>query len=200
MIARAPLEWPFNVVRNESRKSGQFKADGSPITVTAALARLEEELWRHDAQDIEVSAHFGRTKGGNVAKQWDAKQGDPGVCIRYDIGKTAYTLPCDTYDNLAQNIAAIAAHLSAVRAMERYGVATGAQIMGAFASLPAPTPIEPWYAVLGVDVNAPEDVVKAAYRALSRKAHPDVEGGSHDAMSRLNQAFENYEAKNSEAL
>jgi FtsZ-binding cell division protein ZapB len=43
------------------------------------------------------------------------------------------------------------------------------------------------YAVLHLTRNAPPEVVMAAYRALSKRDHPDV-GGSDAAMQRLNWA------------
>lgn len=43
--------------------------------------------------------------------------------------------------------------------------------------------------ILGVSVDADEDVIKAAYRAKLKKAHPDV-GGSDDEVKRLNLAYE----------
>lgn len=46
-----------------------------------------------------------------------------------------------------------------------------------------------WCAVLYVLPNAPEIVVKAAYRALSKAAHPDRGGDTH-GMTKLNLALE----------
>jgi len=45
------------------------------------------------------------------------------------------------------------------------------------------------YVILGVRRDAPMDVVDAAYRTLSRQAHPDV-GGSEAKQQRLNIAHE----------
>ncbi|MCW5317208.1 DnaJ domain-containing protein [Nostoc sp. KVJ3] len=47
-----------------------------------------------------------------------------------------------------------------------------------------------WWEVLGVDVRATDDAVKAAYRKLARKYHPD--GGSPDSkkMTVINAAYE----------
>lgn len=44
------------------------------------------------------------------------------------------------------------------------------------------------YKALGVDPAAPEEVIRAAYRARSRKAHPDA-GGSNQKMAEINAAF-----------
>lgn len=50
-----------------------------------------------------------------------------------------------------------------------------------------PSSIGP-HAVLYVTSNAPQEVIQAAYRALAKKYHPD-NGGSHDAMKRINEAY-----------
>ncbi len=45
------------------------------------------------------------------------------------------------------------------------------------------------YKVLQVDPDAEPEVIRAAYRALALKYHPDVSTGSHDRMAALNQAW-----------
>jgi curved DNA-binding protein CbpA len=45
------------------------------------------------------------------------------------------------------------------------------------------------YRVLQVDPAAEPEVVRAAYRALALKYHPDVRTGSQDRMAALNQAW-----------
>jgi len=50
-----------------------------------------------------------------------------------------------------------------------------------------------YYAILGIAKNAPDKDVKAAYRKLARKYHPDVNPGDKAAESRfkeINEAFE----------
>lgn len=47
------------------------------------------------------------------------------------------------------------------------------------------------YKALGVTPDAPEEVIKAAHRALARKHHRDATGEADDAkMKRVNAAFE----------
>lgn len=53
----------------------------------------------------------------------------------------------------------------------------------------AKTPPDDPYRVLGVTKEAPDFVVKAAYKAAAKRVHED-KGGSQAAMSRLNQAME----------
>jgi curved DNA-binding protein CbpA len=50
------------------------------------------------------------------------------------------------------------------------------------------TPDDP-YRVLQVVPEADHEVIRAAYRALARKYHPDLEGGSKEQMMALNAAW-----------
>ena len=45
------------------------------------------------------------------------------------------------------------------------------------------------FEILGVDMNATEEVVKSAYRKKAYKSHPD-HGGSHEDMVKVNAAWE----------
>ncbi len=46
------------------------------------------------------------------------------------------------------------------------------------------------YAILEVDPRATAEQIRAAYRALARKFHPDAIGGSQERMVALNHAWE----------
>lgn len=45
------------------------------------------------------------------------------------------------------------------------------------------------YDILAVTPWAPEAVIRAAYKAMSQKWHPDREGGSHEVMQAINEAW-----------
>jgi len=53
----------------------------------------------------------------------------------------------------------------------------------------SPDAVNRHYTTLGVLKDAPEEVVKAAHKTLSRKYHPDL-GGSEKQMKKINEAFE----------
>jgi curved DNA-binding protein CbpA len=50
-------------------------------------------------------------------------------------------------------------------------------------------PLDDPYRVLQVDPDAEREVIRAAYRTLALKYHPDVSAGSHDRMAALNHAW-----------
>lgn len=89
---------------------------------------------------------------------------------------------------LACNIAAIAAHIEALRAIERYGVGTIEQALAGYRSLPADTAAN-WRAVFGfgVDSTPTLDQLDAAYKKFAKQKHPDV-GGTEVEMAHLNRA------------
>jgi curved DNA-binding protein CbpA len=51
-------------------------------------------------------------------------------------------------------------------------------------------PLDDPYQVLQVHPEAEREVIRAAYRALALKYHPDTVTGSQDRMAILNQAWE----------
>jgi len=57
--------------------------------------------------------------------------------------------------------------------------------------VPVQVPTLTHYSVLGVAPTAPQEVIQAAYRALSRIYHPDVpRTGNAEKMKKLNRAYE----------
>jgi curved DNA-binding protein CbpA len=50
-------------------------------------------------------------------------------------------------------------------------------------------PLDDPYKVLQVDPDAEREVIRAAYRTLALKYHPDVSAGSHNRMAALNHAW-----------
>lgn len=86
---------------------------------------------------------------------------------------------------MATRLAAIAATLEAMRAIERHG---GAEILDraftGFTALPSP---EQWFQVLAVAAVATREEIEEAYRREAMKHHPD-RGGDSAQMARINQA------------
>jgi hypothetical protein len=92
------------------------------------------------------------------------------------------------------NLAAIAATLEAMRAIERHG---GAEILDraftGFTALPPPVVGQrPWREVFGF---APDEEVsplrlEGAYRTARGEAHPDRPGGSHEQFLAVQAAYE----------
>ncbi|MDH7602550.1 MAG: J domain-containing protein, partial [Armatimonadota bacterium] len=56
-----------------------------------------------------------------------------------------------------------------------------------------PTAYKDYYKILGVDRNATEKEIKAAFRRLARKYHPDVNPGDKEAEEKFKEISEAYE-------
>lgn len=110
---------------------------------------------------------------------------DPGAAVYFKLKGKPRCLACDKWARVADNIAALAQHIDALRRIERYGVGTMEQAFAGYAALP-PSPSD-WWIVLGVPQEATDAQIDDAYRQLARKSHPDA-GGSHSEMARINAA------------
>ena len=97
-------------------------------------------------------------------------------------------LACDKWNRVADNIAAIAQHIDALRRIDRYGVGTLEQAFAGYQGLPEKG--STWRTTLGFEPfqTVTADMIDAAFREKSKGAHPDQHGGSHDAMASLTQA------------
>ena len=111
------------------------------------------------------------------------------------VGSGVDAIAIDTYLTAADNLAAIAATLDAMRSIERHG---GAEILDraftGFAALPAPDAARPWHVVLGVAAHEATDAVRMAYRRAASAAHPD-KGGSDARMAEVNAAWSAFQVE-----
>lgn len=208
---RYPLSWPEGWKRTQaaSRKSAKFGrasrhnnagwTPGRALTVAEATGRVLGELQRFGARspDTIISTNLVVRQDG-LPRSDQRAPADPGVAVywRRREDKAHKVMAIDIYDTVADNLAAIAASLDALRAIERHG---GAKILErafmGFIALPAPGQEtgRSWQKVLELDDEVDLEVARARYRRLCSERHPD-RGGSHEAMSELNRAWEQAQA------
>lgn len=201
MTQAYPLAWPQGWPRARSRKRARFSkgerrysehGSGSwiqtrELTVSEATKRVLNELQTFGVPHGEaiISTNLELRLDG-LPRSGQAAPADPGVAVYWRRpGEQTKVMAIDIYDRVADNLAAVAATLNAMRAIERHG---GAQILErAFTGFTAlPPPRSPWE-VLGLAPRSSRDAVSEAYRAKARTAHPDA-GGSEAAMAELNAA------------
>lgn len=207
-IKAYPLAWPDGWKRTPavsrvraqfSRRERQYSQTGGSwtrkrdLSVSDAISRVLAELERLgvDCQDV-VSSTNVPTRLDGLPRSGAAAPSDPGAAVywRTRRDQAPKVMAIDRYDRVADNLAAIAATLEAMRAIERHG---GAQILDrvftGFAALPAPDAAKAWREVLGIPPDVHDlDRVRAAYRTLAQAAHPD-RGGSHEQMAEINAAW-----------
>jgi hypothetical protein len=204
MITAYPLQWPAGWPRTHpgAMRYGKFgtkkTAPGSSyastadITVAVATKRVLAELDRMgiDREDIVISTNLKLRLDGLPRSDQPAPR-DAGAAVYWQAGKGApRVMAIDQYYKVEENLAAIAATLDAMRAIERHG---GAQILDraftGFTALPAPT-TRAWRQVMGFGEPTPNaDQLRRRYRELASTRHPDRAGGSDAAMSELNVAL-----------
>lgn len=173
-----PLQWPAGWPRTEPgrREHSKFKQD-----VNSALRFLKREVQLLGATNLVLSSNY--TLGVDAPK-------DPGVVAYFVYNKSPVAIPCDRWLKLCDNIYAIALTIEAMRGMERWGAKHMIEAMfTGFKRLEAKTGGISWWEVLGVPSTATASQITEAYRDKARICHPD-KGGSHEAMTNLNAAYE----------
>lgn len=202
-----PLRWPAGRPRTnpDDRKSAAWRHEGRRITLATANRRLRDQLsamtrhgkpWRTSAHVLTCNIRF--TRSGARDQNFRREPEDVGVAVYFELDRKPMVLACDRWDTVQDNLAAIAAHIEALRGQERWGVADLAQAFAGHAALAPPggTPSdEPWWQVLGVSKNASVFEIEAAWRNLIFAAHPD-QGGSHAQAARVNRARDQGRAAN----
>jgi hypothetical protein len=205
-IPAYPLSWPQGWKRtpDHRRERARFgrktqSSQGSwqtrtALTITQAVDRVRAELSRMGVSedDLVISTNLVLRLDG-FPRSGQAEPKDPGVAVywkrRHERDAPAKCMAIDRYDRVADNLAAIAATLDAMRAIERHG---GAAILDrAFTGFAA---IEPpagkhWSQVLGVPRDASTSEAREAFRRARSLHHPD-NGGDAEAFKAVMDAWD----------
>lgn len=189
-----PLSWPIGWRRTDPgrRAEAKFLKNKTRVSVFEGTRRVMNELrlLAVASRDVILSTNIKLKADGTP---WSGLKDpeDPGVAVYWKRQGKDQVMATDTYDRVADNLAAIAASLEAIRAIERHG---GSQIMDraflGFTALPAP---EQWRDVLEMPQDAPthktvREVARDHYMRLAKKHHPD-NGGNAEQMARINRAW-----------
>lgn len=204
-----PLQWPVGWKRTDhsQRREGRFgKARERiapdkvlpfrPVTMADAVARVLTELERMAVtrDDVVISTNV-RTRMDGLPRSDQAAPSDPGVAVYWEESTGARrVMAIDQYDRVEDNLAAVAATLEAMRAIERHG---GAIILEraftGFTALPGPDTARPWRVVLGFDNHSGPisgELLKERWRSRASSEHPDKPMGSHSGMVEVNAAYD----------
>lgn len=130
--------------------------------------------YRSDPDDLIISTNVElRLDGLPYSNRRPPK--DPGVCAYFTLDGIHIALPCDTFDRVEDNVAAIAGHINADRRQERYGVGKTKDRFAGFPGLPAAGEGtgSAWWEILGVEMTATRDEIKKAFRIKAKDVHPD---------------------------
>jgi hypothetical protein len=202
-----PLSWPEGWRRTKTRTHAAFNKTREPryneqnqplyqgktrLSVADAVRRVLTELSRMGVRkdDIIISTNVPLRLDGSPRS--DQEPSDPGAAVYWQKkGQQMRCMAIDRYYRVADNLAAIAATLDAMRAIERHGGATilDRAFLG-FAALPEKAS-QSWREVLGIEGAATLEVVESRFRALVKLHHPD-QGGEREreTFERIVQARE----------
>lgn len=210
-IPAYPLAWPAGWKRTPStaRKNAKFRTgkgsfsagsyqSAREVTISDGTKRVLQQVraftpagkrWVIDPATVVISSNLllrndGLPRSGQRAPE------DPGVAVYWTTSSgESRCMAIDRYDRVADNLAAIAATLDSMRAIERHG---GAEILNrAFTGFAAieHKPEEHWSDVLGVDRNCSTTEARAAFKVLRSKHHPDKTGGDSEMFKKVSKAY-----------
>jgi hypothetical protein len=204
-----PLAWPAGWRRAADRTRGRFRSGGSSIyhgsralTIAEGTARVLAELKRLGYRDWEIviSTNVPLRRDG-LPRGTAGEPDDPGVAVYWtDPMDGPQCMAIDIYDRVADNLAAVAASIAALRAIERHG---GAQILrrafAGFKALPATTEsatsavvaaerLANGSSVRTQDILASREALQRAQREYRARWHPDRNGGDASMWTRGEEA------------
>jgi hypothetical protein len=204
-----PLDAWTDPVTAERRSSSLFRA-----TWNDTLVLLADEISYLDGEDpvvIQVDVTEADLRNDGMLRS-RAKVGDhPGVIISFQSRFGALRYASDAYEQRwsgampgwQANVRAIALALEALRAVDRYGVTKRGEQYRGWTSLPAAKAgSSQWFTTRqeaaqwmarcagesGITVGPAAVADAPLYKALAKRMHPDVDGGSKDLWERLDAA------------
>lgn len=201
MTEAYPLRWPSGWPR--ATIPGAMGYSRFKVTPDKAWRSLHQELEKLGAANVVVSTNCRpRRDGGLYYEDLKDTRIDAGVAVYFEFEGKPMVMAQDIYSAPYANIRSLALAVEALRSLERHG---GGHMMkrsfDGFAALPPPEGAgvyhkKPWREVLGMEAMAelPREtqlfIADGYYKKFARERHPDVEGGSADAMAELNLAID----------
>ena len=207
-IPAYPLTWPEGWKRTPEHKRtrakfgrkgqssyGNFQTKNA-LTIAQGVDRVLAELKTMGVReaDLVISSNLILRNDG-MPRSGQAEPRDPAVAIYWrkwnERNDPPKCMAVDRYDRVADNLAALAATLEAMRAIERHG---GAEILNraftGFTAIEGPSADKHWSSVLGVARDASTSEAKAARRSLLQQHHPDKDGGDAAMFQAVNDAWD----------
>lgn len=177
-----PLVWPTSWARTRTPRRSPFRAK----SMSTALYRLRAEmrLLGVSEQNLVVSTNIELRLDGWPRSDRRTPT-DAGAAVYFNLKGVDHVLACDRWLAVEHNLWAIAGHVEALRAQERWGVGSIEQAFRGYKALPGPSNGEPqWWEVLGLRPEATAADVAEAFRELAKVNHPD-RGGTCESFERL---------------
>jgi hypothetical protein len=186
MTAAYPLQWPAGFARTKHQEKGKFQS-----SLPSALNNVQDELRKFGKDSGKPVSNVVISSNYSLGNE---RPNDPAVAVYFQWDGLPVCIPIDRYQSIQANLQAVAHVISARRTELRHGtLALVRATFTGFTALGGPNVVD-WRKILGIHGPAHGDekqalaLAEAAFRAMSRKAHPDV-GGSHEKMAELTAAI-----------
>lgn len=188
-----PLKWPDGWKRTESHRrrrakfsktawkgnsweAGSHKIKGD-LTIADGAKRIAAELKTMGVNEGQwvISSNLELRNDG-MPRSSQRIPDDPRIAVYWTRKGKQQVMAIDLYDRVADNLAAVAASLGALRTVERHG---GAQVLDraftGFTALANPDTFDPYSTMGLLRQHGPftRDQVNARFRDLSRIYHPE---------------------------
>lgn len=194
-----PLHWPtwMRRIPENEREYGRFHkrernsrgwTESKNLSMANATGRLSHQLELLGAETTILSTNVVLRLDG-LPRSNQVQPDDPGAAVYFKLKGKPYVLACDKWTKVEANIAAIAAHIDAMRGQLRWGVGTKEQAFAGYKALPDPGQMKPWWEVLGVGRQSTRSAIDFRYKQLAKDHHPDV-GGDSQYMAEINAAYQ----------
>lgn len=177
--------------RYDAAQNARMYAGRQRLTVQMAVERVLGEMRSLGVAASAIISTNVRTRNDGLPYSGEKEPADPGAAVYWKKSGKQQCMAIDRYDRVADNLAAIAATLEALRAIERHG---GGAILDrafqGFAQLPAAIVTQrAWRDVLGFhpETKVTVEMMENAFRAKAKERHSD-KGGDDDLMRELIEA------------
>jgi hypothetical protein len=188
--------WPGEPTRH--REDSRFKAAWSDTMVLLGK-ELEQLGGKNIICQVAIGERYIRQDGYPYA---NAVASHPGIILAFDSKYGPLKYSCDRFFDWQDNVRAIALALEALRKVDRYGITkrgeqyTGWKALPASSAHPAMTVemaasfmSEHSAGAFGTGVLVGNRTAfDAAYRAVAKRLHPDVQGGDTSKFQLLQEA------------
>lgn len=191
MTFQTPLKWPEGWKRGQARppaSSSRFKT-----TFDKSRRRMFNALEKLGATAVVISSNMAiRMDGTPRADSARRYISDNGVAVYFTLRDRQMVMARDAYDSPFDNFHSLTMAIEYLQGLERHG---GAAMMErafeGFSAIAAPGAKKDWREVLGFPpASGPtHDEIREHYRQKMKVAHPDMPGGSHDAVIAINETL-----------
>ncbi len=178
-----PLQWPEGRARTSAHQRQHAKFE---CTLAKARDGLGAEIVRLGGHYPVISSNLELRLDG-LPRGNQSQPDDPAVAVYFEYKGKGMCFACDRWHRVEHNIRAIEKTIEAMRGIERWG--TGEMLdraINAFQAIAGPE-AKTWRTVLGLTGRPHPDEVRARWKELAARHHPD-KGGDPSRMAEINAA------------